>query len=208
MTKLGDFFESAGQEVDPLISEISVMKQLIKERIKPLDLLRELLSNAGAKEVGATEIRINYYVNQHGHVFEVADDGCGMDYTGQKTAPGRLDRFLALGLSATIGQKSDEFSWKGLGSKLAYQSQRVEIETYRANAPEVVKAEINDLSPRRGSTSSRQILDRTQVRRSRLSDTHRIERTPLSLWNRSKHSSGTGRSSASRESATRDLESS
>jgi len=142
--RLGDFFESAAKEVDPLISEISVMKQLIKERVHPLDLVRELLSNAGAKEVGATEIRINYYVNQYGHVFEVADDGCGMSYTGQKALPGRLDRFLGLGLSAIVGQKSDEFSWKGLGSKLAYQSQSVEIETFRANETEVFKAEVND----------------------------------------------------------------
>jgi hypothetical protein len=142
--RLGDFFESVGKDVDPLISEISVMKQLIKERAQPLDLLRELLSNAGAKEVGATEIRINYYVNQDGHVFEVRDDGCGMDYTDNKGFPGRLDRFLGLGLSAIVGQKSDEFSWKGLGSKLAYQSKRVEIETFRAGDQEVIKAEIND----------------------------------------------------------------
>lgn len=144
MTKLGDYFESAAQDVDPIISEIGVMKQLIKERLHPLDLVRELVSNAGAKEVAATEIRINYYVNQNGHVFEVSDNGCGMNYTGSKQAPGRLDRFLGLGLSAIIGNKSDEFSWKGLGSKLAYQSHRVEIETYRTGDPEAIKVEIND----------------------------------------------------------------
>lgn len=144
MAKLSDFFESTGKDVDPIISEIGLMKQLIKERVHPLDLIRELLSNSGAKEVGATEIRINYYVNQDGHVFEIWDNGCGMNYTGDRNIPARLDRFLGLGLSAIIGQKVDEFSWKGLGSKLAYQSKRVEIETYRANAPEVIKAEIND----------------------------------------------------------------
>ena len=142
--RLGDFFESVGKDVDPLISEISVMKQLIKERAQPLDLVRELLSNSGAQEVGTSEIRINYYVNQDGHVFEVSDDGCGMGYTGSKEFPGRLDRFLGLGLSAIVGQKSDEFSWKGLGSKLSYQSKRVEIETYCAGAEEAIKAEIND----------------------------------------------------------------
>jgi hypothetical protein len=141
---LGDFFESKAEDVELMMSEISVMKQLIKERVQPLDLLRELLSNAGAKEVQATEIRINYYVNQHGHVFEIADDGCGMNYTGHKQVPGRLDRFLGLGLSAIVGEKSDEFSWKGLGSKLAYQSHKVEIETYRAGDSEVFKAEVND----------------------------------------------------------------
>jgi hypothetical protein len=144
MDRLGDFIESKAEEVDPIISEISLMKQLIQERVQPLDLVRELLSNSGAREVGATEIRINYYVTKEGHVFEVWDNGCGMNYTGDRRLPGRLDRFLGLGLSAIVGQKSDEFSWKGLGSKLACQSKRVEIETYVENSPEVYKAEIND----------------------------------------------------------------
>jgi len=56
----------------------------------------------------------------------------------------RLDRFLGLGLSAIIGHQSDEFSWKGLGSKLSYQSQTVHIETFAANEKEVIKVEIND----------------------------------------------------------------
>ena len=43
--------------------------------------------------------------------------------------PGRLDRFLGLGLSCISGFAADEFAWKGLGSKLAYHSKRVEIET-------------------------------------------------------------------------------
>lgn len=49
--RLGDFFESVGKDVDPLISEISVMKQLIKERAQPLDLVRELLSNSGRRRL-------------------------------------------------------------------------------------------------------------------------------------------------------------
>ncbi len=89
MDRLGDFLESKGQDVDPMISEISLMKQLIQERVHPLDLIRELLSNAGAREMCASEIRINYYVNQDGHVFEVFDDGCGMTYTGDRRIPGR-----------------------------------------------------------------------------------------------------------------------
>ena len=63
---------------------------------------------------------------------------------GRQDVSGETYRFLGLGLSAIVGQKSDEFSWKGLGSKLAYQSKRVEIETYRAGDEEVIKAEIND----------------------------------------------------------------
>jgi uncharacterized DUF497 family protein len=144
MAKLGEFFESQGKDVDPIVSEISIMRQLIKEHVHPLDLVRELLSNAGAREVGAAEIHINYYINQDGHVFEVTDNGCGMSYTGNKALPGRLDRFLGLGLSSIVGIKSDEFSWKGLGSKLAYQSKRVEIETFTEGEAEVYKVEIGD----------------------------------------------------------------
>ena len=53
----------------------------------------------------------------------------GCSTRGNPILPGRLDKFLGLGLSSIAGIDSDEFSWKGLGSKLAYQSRRVEITT-------------------------------------------------------------------------------
>ena len=68
---IGDRIESTGQEFDPVVHEISVMRQIILERVHPFDLLRELVSNAAAKEVGATEILIKYTVDDAGHVFEV-----------------------------------------------------------------------------------------------------------------------------------------
>jgi hypothetical protein len=70
---------------------------------------------------------------QYGHAFEVKDNGCGMNFTNDVRIPGRLDRFLGLGLSAIAGLEADEFAWKGLGSKLAYQSRRIEVETYNGN---------------------------------------------------------------------------
>ena len=128
---LGDFFVSNGKEVDLFIQEVSLMKQLIREHTHPLDLLRELVSNSGAKEVGARNISITYYIDpEYGHTFKVTDDGCGMNFTNNPQLPGRLDKFLGLGLSAIAGLEADEFSWKGLGSKLAYQSRRLEIETF------------------------------------------------------------------------------
>jgi len=131
---IGDFVVTQGKDVDPFLHEVAIMKQLIQERSHPLELLRELISNAGAKEVGANEIRITYYVHpQYGHTFEVSDDGCGMNFTNNVQFPGRLDRFLGLGLSAIAGLEADEFAWKGLGSKLAYQSRRIEIETFNGN---------------------------------------------------------------------------
>ena len=128
-TTIGDIVKSKSKEVDPVVSEVSIFKQLIKERVHPLDLIRELLSNSGAQEVNSSRIDISYTKDKEGHIFEIIDDGCGMNYTGNVQIPGRLDRFLGLGLSGIIGIKHDEFSWKGLGSKLSYQSRRVEIET-------------------------------------------------------------------------------
>lgn len=133
-----------GKPHDPFFHEVAIFQQLIRERSSPFDLVRELLSNAAAREVGAQNISIKYFEHpDDGHSFEVTDDGCGMDYTGDVSNPGRLDRFLNLGLSTIVGLKSDEFSFKGMGSKLAYQSRRVEIETW-AGSGDVFKIEIND----------------------------------------------------------------
>lgn len=129
LSSIGDVMKSKAKEIDILKEDVALFKNLINERKHPLDLLRELLSNAGAIQVGATRIEITYTVDKNGHIFEVVDDGCGMDFTGSKEAPGRLDKFLGLGLSAIVGREADEFSWKGLGSKLCFQSRRVEIET-------------------------------------------------------------------------------
>lgn len=142
MSKFGDIIKSQGKDIDPIINELSLMKQLIKERAHPLDLLRELISNSGAREVGATEIRIKYTVDEEGHIFEVIDNGCGMDFTENKLLLGRLDKFFGLGLSTIVGIKADEFSWKGLGSKLAYQSSKIEIDTW-CGSGDAIKVEIN-----------------------------------------------------------------
>ena len=142
---IGDSLKATkSREVNPAFSEVAIFKQLIKERVDALDLVRELLSNAGAEQVGATKIEISYTQDQHGHIFEVTDDGCGMYYTGNEALPGRLDRFLGLGLSGIVGHETDEFSWKGLGSKLAYQSRKVEIETCAGSTNPMYDVRINE----------------------------------------------------------------
>jgi len=135
MTLFGSFFKSTSKEIDIPRHDVAIFKNLIKERQHPLDLVRELVSNAGAREVGATRIEISYIKDKLGHVFDVSDDGCGMDFSDDPARVGRLNRFLGLGLSSIVGEKSDEFSWKGLGSKLAYQSRRVVIETRADDGP-------------------------------------------------------------------------
>lgn len=137
MPTIGDVQRAKSRDVDVLKDDIGIFKNLIKERMHALDLIRELLSNAGSREVGASQIEISYTKDREGHVFEIRDNGCGMNYTGRPDLPGRLDKFLGLGMSAIAGAKNpDEFSWKGLGSKLAYQSRRVEIDTRSQNGSE------------------------------------------------------------------------
>ena len=57
------------------------MSQLIRGGNHPLDLLRELISNAAAREVKARNIWVRCYSHPEHYVFEVKDDGIGMDYT-------------------------------------------------------------------------------------------------------------------------------
>ena len=49
MPNLGDLIKSTSRDVEIATDDIGLFKNLIKERAHPLDLLRELLSNAGAK---------------------------------------------------------------------------------------------------------------------------------------------------------------
>jgi hypothetical protein len=143
-SSIGDMVKAQSKEIDPFVDEISVCKQLIKERMHRLDLIRELLSNAGSVEVGATNIEINYTLDKDGHIFEIKDNGCGMNYTGNRQLPGRLDKFLGLGLSGIIGVKADEFSWKGIGSKLTFQSKEILIETCAGDANPFYSVTVND----------------------------------------------------------------
>ena len=125
------FEKAKAKEVELFAHEAVLIRQLVQERAHPLDLLRELISNSAAREVGATEIKVVCYEHpDYGWVFQVQDNGIGMNYVGDVVCPGRLDRFLALGLSSIAGLQSDEFSYKGLGSKLAFQSRYVELETW------------------------------------------------------------------------------
>jgi len=139
------FEKTRAKEVDLYFQEVSLMRQLIRERQNPLELLRELISNAAAREVNAKNVWIRCYPHPEDvYVFEVEDDGIGMDYfdTPPASYMARLNRFLALGISAVVGAKSDEFAWKGLGSKLAFHSRRLLVETYTGDGP-VRKVEVN-----------------------------------------------------------------
>jgi len=115
---------------------IAIIKQVVQNRSHPLDVIRETLSNSCAREVNASYFRISiFYDGTYGWSFIFEDDGIGMDYTGEKEPEkqGRLDRFLNLAYGGVAGLKSDEFGFKGLGSKLMYLSKRLDIETKTEN---------------------------------------------------------------------------
>lgn len=139
------FEKARSKEIDLYFQEVSLMRQIIKERREPLDLLRELISNAAAREVDARNIWIRCYPHpEDNYVFEVEDDGIGMDYSEHPESGhfARLNKFLSLGLSSIVGEKSDEFAWKGLGSKMAFHSKRLEVTTYTGKGP-VRKVEVS-----------------------------------------------------------------
>lgn len=111
---------------------IGIIKQVVQNRSDPLDVIREALSNSCAKEVKASYFKITiFYDGTYGWSFIFEDDGIGMDYTGEKEPEkqGRLDKFLNLAYSGVAGLKSDEFGFKGLGSKLMYLCKKLDIET-------------------------------------------------------------------------------
>jgi len=111
---------------------IAIIKQVVQNRSHPLDVIREALSNSCAREIRASCFRITiFYDGTFGWSFIFEDDGIGMNYTGEKEPEkqGRLDRFLNLAYSGVAGLKSDEFGFKGLGSKLMYLCKRLDIET-------------------------------------------------------------------------------
>lgn len=122
--------------IEPSEHEISIslaiVKQVVQNRSHPLDAIREAISNSCAREVGASYFKVTiFYDGTYGWSFIFEDDGIGMNYTGAKEPEkqGRLDRFLNLAYSGVAGLKSDEFGFKGLGSKLMYLSRKLEIET-------------------------------------------------------------------------------
>jgi hypothetical protein len=133
--------ESKEHRID--VSRVGIPKEVMKDCSDPRDIIREFISNSGAKEVKADTLKVYKYSDpEYGLSFRIFDDGIGMDYTGNINHQGRLDRFLNLGYSKVSGLKSDEFSHKGLGTALMYNSRRVEVET--CNGDELIEVVIDD----------------------------------------------------------------
>lgn len=119
------------QKIKPKIHNLSAFKQVMESRTHPLEMVREAISNMMAPEVGATEVTVQHYQHpDYNASFIFKDDGIGMTYTGDPEEPGRLDRFIGLAFSKAAGLGGDYWGWKGLGSKLMLNCNKLTIETW------------------------------------------------------------------------------
>ncbi len=127
------------QKIKPKIHELSAFKQVMESRSHPLDMVREAISNMLAPEVGAKEVIINHYSHPESNAsFIFKDDGVGMTYTGNVQNPGRLDRFIGMAFSKSAGLEGDYWGWKGLGSKLMLNCNKLILETWTGNESDMV----------------------------------------------------------------------
>lgn len=119
------------QKIKPEIHALSAFKQVMESRAHPLDMLREAVSNMMAPEVRATEVILQHYSHpEYNSSFIFKDNGVGMTFTGNPENPGRLDRFVGLAFSKAAGLGGDYWGWKGLGSKLMLNCNKLMIETW------------------------------------------------------------------------------
>lgn len=132
------------QKIKPKIHDLSAFKQVMESRSHPLEMVREAVSNMMAPEVGASEVTIQHYQHpDYNASFIFKDDGVGMTFTGDPDAPGRLDRFIGLAFSKAAGLGGDYWGWKGLGSKLMLNCNKLIIETWTGfNTDLVYRVEI------------------------------------------------------------------
>ncbi|ADE14616.1 hypothetical protein Nhal_1465 [Nitrosococcus halophilus Nc 4] len=135
-------------KIKPQVHDLSTFKQIMESRSHPLDMLREGISNMMAPEIGASELRIQHYSHpEYNASFILKDNGIGMSYTGNAENPGRLDRFIGLAFSRAAGLSADYWGWKGLGSKLMLNCNKLVVETWTGN-PDEKFIILNIINPR------------------------------------------------------------
>lgn len=111
----------------PLVKDISLFKEIVKNLINPLEVTREAISNSIDAE--AKNINIDVYRNLEG-VFCIAfiDDGCGMNKS-------ELESFFNLGDSRKDKRNIGE---KGLGTKIFFKSRKITVITQKNNSKTLI----------------------------------------------------------------------
>lgn len=116
----------------PLVKDISLFQEIVKNLINPLEVTREAISNSIDAE--AKNINVEVYRNSDG-VFCIAftDDGCGMNNS-------ELESFFNLGDSRKDKRNIGE---KGLGTKIFFKSKKITVITQKSNLKALI-AEMNN----------------------------------------------------------------
>lgn len=106
----------------PVVKDISLYREIVKNMVNPLEVLREAISNCVDAE--AKNIFIKIYRNEKGKFsLDIEDDGVGMDEDEIKT-------FFNLGDSKK-GEKN--IGEKGLGTKIFFRCDSLSVETHKLN---------------------------------------------------------------------------
>lgn len=111
----------------PLVKDISLFQEIVKNLIDPLEVTREAISNSVDAE--AKNINIEIYRDLDG-IFCIAftDDGCGMNKN-------ELESFFNLGDSRKDKRNIGE---KGLGTKIFFKSRKITVITQKNNSKRLI----------------------------------------------------------------------
>ena len=121
-------------EFTPSVNEAAEFLEISNDFTNPRDVVREAISNSF--DAGAKSIRIDIYVDRSTGIDElvikVEDDGEGMDEEAVKA-------FFGLGYSTRVAidekgfKVSPSIGEKGHGTKVYFNSRRIELKTWRNN---------------------------------------------------------------------------
>lgn len=106
----------------PVVRDISLYKEIVKNLVNPLEVPREAISNSIDAE--AKNIDIDLYRNESGKFcISFADDGTGMDMN-------QIESFFNLGDSRKDSRNIGE---KGLGTKIFFKSSSIKVISQKSN---------------------------------------------------------------------------
>lgn len=100
------------------VNKASIFKEIANNTLKPLEVVREAISNS--MDAGASSILIEISNDEGAYVLRIKDDGTGMSLN-------EIDDFFSVGSSK--GKVSQKIGEKGLGSVTYFKSKRIEVVT-------------------------------------------------------------------------------
>jgi len=100
------------------VNKASIFKEIANNTLKPLEVVREAISNS--MDAGASNILIEISNEDGAYVLRIKDDGIGMSLD-------EIDDFFSVGSSK--GKISQKIGEKGLGSVTFFKSRRIEVVT-------------------------------------------------------------------------------